>query len=105
MAEFKTAEQYVVARLEEKEAELEVVRTLHKQETAKLVSRIEKAEAELNRIYNIINSIRDSVSVKSSDYYGKYLRIECIYAQDNPEMFDFITEYFDLPNEEDEEDE
>lgn len=105
MAEFKTAEQYVVARLEDKEAELEAVRRVNTQETAKLMSHIEKAEAELVRIYNILNSIRDSVSVKSSDYYGKYLRVENIYVQDNPDAFGFLAEFFDLPVEEEEVDE
>jgi hypothetical protein len=107
MADFKTAEQYVVEKVEYLERELDETSVAHKLEVAELNKALEEKCAELAVAYNILNAIRDRLNVRPDSYWGGVMSFETLYRKENIAAFDDILNYFDisLDNEEDEEDE
>jgi hypothetical protein len=101
MAEFKTAEQYVVARCEELERKLEVVEANHEQELRKLCEDYDRIKAELCDAYDLLNMFRDNIRVRST-CYGRAICVDSIYETENYEVIEALMKYFDLRPEEDE---
>ena len=95
MAEFKTAEQYVVARCEELERKLDVVEANHEQELRKLCEDYDRIKAELCDAYDLLNMFREFISCRNSSL-GLCIDVDHIYADEHPEAAARIAEYFDL---------
>jgi hypothetical protein len=100
MAEFKTAEQYVVARCEELERKLEETEAKYKKEILELAKNYDKVKAELCDAYDLLNMFRDNIRVRST-CYGRAICVDNIYETDNFETIEALSEYFDLRVEED----
>ena len=102
MAEFKTAEQYVVDRLVTTENELEELKITHDMEVGKLIQCIEETEQRLDDVLTLLNIFRDFISVRHDDYFGNCINVETIYGKSNPDEVELLMEYFDMRPEEDE---
>jgi hypothetical protein len=96
MAGFKTAEQYVVEKVEYLERELDNVQIEHKVELARLKKDLDEKCAELGVAYDILNAIRDRLTVRPDAYFGGIIDFEAVYRKENPKAFDAILDYFDL---------
>ena len=105
MAEFKTAEQYVVEKLEMMEREREEIELQHTAEILELKISLDAKREELGGAYELLNMLRDFIEVRYDNYFGNYIRFENIYSKENPEAVARLMEYFDIRPEEDEEDE
>lgn len=105
MAEFKTAEQYVVAKLEMTEMELDNTKMEHKTEMAKTLRELAELKVELKGAYEILNTFRNFITTRESEYFGTVLDVSgSIYTKDHPEEAARIMEYFDMrPEEKDDE--
>lgn len=99
MAEFKTAEQYVVDRLVTTERELDNAKIEHSMETGKLMSRVEKLEEELNGAYELLNMLRNFISVRKDSYFGNIISLDNIYEKEHPEIVARVMEYYDMRTE------
>lgn len=99
MAEFKTAEQYVVDRLLTVEKELEDAKVEHSMEIGKL----EKMYAEMcNKYHNatmILNTLRDFLVFRHDSYFGNIVDLDTIYGKEHPDTVEMIAEYFDVQTE------
>jgi hypothetical protein len=104
MAEFKTAEQYVVEQLELKEAELAAVRVVHQQEMSKVRAELAEARQEIASISEVLSFLRDHISTRKCDYSGNYLYVENLYENENSRAFEMLVDLLgiSLPEEEDE---
>lgn len=102
MAEFKTAEQYVVAKLEMTETELDNLKILYDAENKRHLKEFEELREKLHDAYALLDPLRDFISVRKSDYFGNCIEMDTIYGNTNPETVARIMEYFDLRPEEDE---
>ena len=102
MAEFKTAEQYVVARCEELEHKLDGVERKYQKELEEMANQYDRVKAELCDAYDLLNMLRDSISVRYDNYFGNYISFENIYSRENSEAVARLMEYFDMRPEEDE---
>jgi hypothetical protein len=102
MAEFKTAEQYVVEKLETVEKELEDLKVAHALETGRHLKEFEESREELHDAYALIDIFRDFISVRKDSYWGHIVDVEHIYQKSNPEAVSLLMEYFDMRPEEDE---
>lgn len=96
MADFKTAEQYVVERLELKEAEYDRLKEWHDYENKRHVKEFEDLREELNEAYILLDSLRDFISVRKSHYFGSCIEFETIYSHKNPEAVARLMEYYGL---------
>lgn len=105
MAEFKTAEQYVVEKVESLEQEIDNTKIAHAIEVGKLTHRAETAEAKLVEMCSLLNMLRDFIDVRHDSYFGNCIYFETIYGKEHPDIVAGISEYFDIHPEEDEEDE
>lgn len=105
MAEFKTAEQYVVDRLETTERELETAKATRLAEMQKVMDDLSTARAELTEVVHCLSVIRDNLRLGSSELCGKYMTVDYIWRKDNPEQFDALLDILGIepPDEEDEE--
>lgn len=101
MADYKTAEQYVVEKCEELEGKLEAAKIDHKLEMSKVQNELEKTRAELCEAYDLLNIFRDYIYVSKDNYFGNCIRTEVIYGKEHPEEVARIMEYFDAKPEED----
>ena len=107
MADFKTAEQYVVEQLELKEAELTKLRTWHEMEMERNRKEMEAIRAELIEVYDALAFLRNNITLGNSHILGQHISIDEIYRKDNPDAFDDLLELLciSVPNtEEDNED-
>ena len=102
MAEFKTAEQYVVAKLEMTEMELDNAQIEHRAEVRKLTATIEDLKRELDGAYELLNVFRDFLSVRKDSYWGNIIELDMIYSKHHPEEVARLMEYYDMRPEEDE---
>lgn len=104
MADFKTAEQYVVEKVEYLERELDNVQIEHQAEIARLKKDLEEKCAELAVVHDILNTIRDRLNVRPDSYWEGVIDFDTMYRKYNPQAFDAILNYFDIyfDNEEDE---
>ena len=103
MAEFKTAEQYVVARCEDLELKLEDTERKYKKELQEMANNYDRVKAELCDAYDLLGMLRDFIRVRYDNYFGNYISFENIYSRENPEAVARLMEYFDMrPDEEDE---
>lgn len=96
MADYKTAEQYVVEKCEELESKLEGIKIEHKLEMAKVQKELEKTRAELCGVYDAINPLRDKIEMAESAAYGPYMRFTYLYKQDNPEEYKALADLFGI---------
>lgn len=101
MAEFKTAEQYVVDRLVMMENELDNAKIEHSMEVEKLAMELDKTKARLDDALTLINIFRDFLDVRKDSYWGNCIFIEPIYGKEHPEEVELLMEYFDMYPEED----
>ena len=101
MAEFKTAEQYVVNRLETVEKELEDVKVEHSLEMAKM----EKMYAEMCNKYHdasiVLGTLRDFLVFRKDSYFGNIVDLDTIYGKEHPDTVEMLMEYFDVHTEDD----
>lgn len=105
MAEFKTAEQYVVEKLETTERELEETKVAHALETGRHIQEFEELREELHSAYELLDMLREFVHVRTDSYWGNIISFEQIYGKEHPGIVARIMEYFDMrPAEEDDED-
>lgn len=99
MAEFKTAEQYVVDRLVTVEKELEDAKIEHSLEMGKM----EKMYAEMCNKYHdashILCTLRDFLVVRKDMYFGNIIDLDSIYGKEHPDTVKMIMEYFDMDTE------
>lgn len=102
MAEFKTAEQYVVEKLETLEREREEIELQHSAEILELKTSLEAKCEELEGAYELLNMFRDFIGVRTDSYWGHIIDLDSIYSKQNPTIVARIMEYFDLRDEEDE---
>ena len=102
MAEFKTAEQYVVDRLVMMENELDNAKIEHRMECERLTLELDTTKARLHDAFTLINIFRDFISVRKDSYFGNCIDMETIYGKHHPEEVELIVEYFDMRPEEDE---
>lgn len=101
MAEFKTAEQYVVEKVESLEAELKAVEIEHKLELAKVNKELANAYQDLEEARELLDMFRDFIEVRKSDYFGKVICVDNIYEKDYPEAVADLMEYYDIRPQED----
>lgn len=102
MAEYKTAEQYVVDKLETIEMELDNAKVEHSMEVGNLMLRLNSAEAQLADAHQILNMLRDFIGISAHSYWGTVVDFEQIYGTEHPELVDLLMEYYDMRPEEDE---
>lgn len=100
MAEFKTAEQYVVARCEDLERKLEETEAKYEKRLRELGIEYDKTKAELCDAYDLLNMFRDHIHICSTGY-GLAIWVDRIYETENWETIEALAEYFDLRPEED----
>ena len=101
MAEFKTAEQYVVLKVEELEAELKATKIAHKLELANVNKELANAYQDLEEARELLDMFRDFIGVRKSDYFGNTIWVDNIYEKDYPEAVADLMEYFDIRPQED----
>jgi hypothetical protein len=102
MAEFKTAEQYVVEKVEYLERELDNIKIAHEVERDSKLKEIAELEVELNHAYELLNMFRDFLRVRKSEYFGNCIEFAgTFYPKEKPEEVAKIMEYYDLRPEED----
>lgn len=102
MADFKTAEQYVVEKLETVEKELEDSKVEHSVEVGNLMYRLNIAESELEDVRKLLNMFRDFIRVRHDSYWGYIVDMDMVYEKQHPEMIASLMEYFDIQTKEDE---
>lgn len=103
MADFKTAEQYVVEKVEKLEDELEATKIAHKNEVARHIKEFEELREELHSAYELLDMLREFIDVRKDSYWGSIVSFNHIYGKENPEIVARLKEYYDLrPDEEDE---
>ena len=105
MAEFKTAEQYVVEKLEATEAELEGIKKDYEAEMARNANLVKALKEELDDAYTLLNIFRDFIEVRKDVYWGNIIKVDNIYGKEHPDEVELLMEYFDMRPEEDENDE
>ena len=103
MAEFKTAEQYVVDRLETTERELEDLKIEYGQEMAKAEKAYKSMCEKYHDAVQILNDLRDFLDVRYDSYFGNCVHLEIIHGKEHPELVARLVEYFDMQTEEDNE--
>ena len=104
MADFKTAEQYVVEKVEYLETELDRVRLTSKLALEEANGEIDKLRAELVDAYDLLNIFRDFISVRNDSYFGNTIDVDVIYGKHHPEEVALLMEYYDMRPEEENED-
>lgn len=102
MAEFKTAEQYVVEKVEMLERELEETKKAHATTLENMRVELSRTRDELSDAYDLLNMFRDFIGVRTDSYWGHIIDLDSIYSKHHPEIVGRIMEYFDLRDEEDE---
>ena len=103
MAEFKTAEQYVVEKLETVEKELDDLRCATANEIERHIKETLAMKEELDGAYKLLNMFREFIRVGKSEYFGPRIVIDgTLYNKENPEEVARIMEYYDFRFEEDE---
>lgn len=96
MADFKTAEQYVVDRLEATEKELEDLKVAHALETGRHIKEFEDLRGQLEDAYELLDMLRDFIEVRHDTYFGNYISMDNIYSKENPEAVARLMEYYDM---------
>ena len=95
MADYKTAEQYVVERLEILERELEAKDEKYKTSLGHLEKSLAAVHIDLKDVCRILDMLRDYISIYDSEI-GRYITIDSIGRHESPELFNALVEYFDL---------
>ena len=102
MADYKTAEQYVVEKVEYLERELDNLKIEHKIEIDEHIKEFEVLREELHDAYVLLDMLRDFIEVRNDAYFGNYIYFNNILGRENPEAVSRLMEYFDMRPEEDE---
>lgn len=105
MAGFKTAEQYVVEKVEILEKELEETNVAHKNQIARHIKEFEDLREDLNSAYELLDMLREFIDVRKDSYWGSIVSFSHIYGKENPEVVARLKEYYDLRPEEEDDDE
>lgn len=101
MAEFKTAEQYVVEKVEMLERELDSAKVEHSMAISQYEMAVDELKKELNSAYELLNMLRDFIEVRTNSYFRNTVCVENIYEKEHPELVARIMEYYDIrPDEE-----
>ena len=95
MADYKTAEQYVVERLEILERDLEAKDESFKTSLGHLEKCLAAAHNDLKDVCKILDMLRDYISICDSEI-GRYITIDSISRHKSSELFNALVEYFDL---------
>jgi hypothetical protein len=96
MADYKTAEQYVVEKLEEVEQDLKDTKLLHDREMTEVRHELDRTRGELDDAYTLLNMFRDFIDVRRDSHSGIFIFVDEIYANEHPEEVALLMEYFDL---------
>ena len=104
MAEFKTAEQYVVEKVEFLEQELKQKELDFNLKAVSLECQLEVTKSRLDDALGLLNMLRDFIDISKDDYWKHIVHFENIYGKENPELVARLMEYYDMYPEEDEED-
>ena len=91
MAEIKSCEQYVVAKLEMTELLLEQERDNHARDVLELTEELKKTRSILADAENLIEFIRSKFSLTESSYSGQYISVDNIYAGYDEEDFNRLV--------------
>ena len=102
MADYKTAEQYVVEKLELVEKELEDLKITHASEVGRHIKEFDDLREELHDAYALLDSLREFIAVRYDSYFGNCVQFETIYGKEHPEAVARLMEYYDMRPEEDE---
>ena len=102
MADFKTAEQYVVEKLETLEREYDNLKIESSMEIGHHIKEFEKLREELHDAYALLDIFRDVINVRLDSYFGYCISTDTIYGKEHPEAVENLMEYFDMRPEEDE---
>lgn len=101
MAEFKTAEQYVVEKVEMLERELEETKKAHATTLENMRVELSRTRDELSDAYDLLNMFRDFIEVRTNSYFRNTICVDNIYEKEHPELVARIMEYYDIrPDEE-----
>lgn len=103
MAEYKSAEQYVVARCEELEFKLEATEAKYEKELLELAKHYDQVKAELSEAYDLLGMLRDHIHIRNS-CLGRAIHVETIYETEYPDIIGALADYYDLEPGEDDED-
>ena len=90
MAEFKTAEQYVVAELEMTKLILEQDRDNHERDVLELTVELEKTQSLLVDAHKLIDFIRDRLFVEKYND-GAFINFDSIWEQYDRKEFDYLV--------------
>lgn len=104
MAEFKTAEQYVVEKVEMLERELDQAQLTHEAEMKKVCKALDSTKAELASAYELLNIFRDIITVRKDNYWHHVIGFDNIYGKEHPEEVARIMEYYDIQLDEEDDD-
>ena len=96
MAEFKTAEQYVVEKVESLERELEETKKAHAGAIDSMSKELARTRQELSDAYDLLNMFRDFIQVRQNNYFRNTVSVDNIYEKEHPEIVARIMEYYDL---------
>lgn len=96
MAEYKTAEQYVVERLETLEREVEEKEASFKTSLGLLEKNLATAHKDLKDVCEILDMLRDYVHSHYDVYLGTVISFDNFNMGENPALVSRLTEYFDL---------
>jgi hypothetical protein len=105
MAEFKTAEQYVVEKVEFLEKELEDLKIKHSVEISQYEVALDAVKDARDGAQGLLNRLRDFMEVRRDDFFGNCIHFDTVYGTENAELVALIMEYFDMYPSEDENDE
>ena len=96
MAEFKTAEQYVVAELELTKAILDRERIDHETDVVALTEELKKTQSILADAQKLIDFIGSKLILSESIYGGLRISMNTIYANYDKEDFDYLVHDLEL---------
>lgn len=96
MADYKTAEQYVVERLETLERELDAKDESFKTSLGHLEKNLATAHKDLKDVCKILDLLRDVIHTNNNPYVGSIISFDNVVKGESPALFSALVEYFDL---------
>lgn len=96
MADYKTAEQYVVERLETLERELDAKDESFKTSVGHLEKQLVAAHNDLKEVCKILDLLRDKICLYQDTNLGTIVAFDTVNKGESPTLFNALVEYFDL---------
>ena len=96
MAEYRTAEQYVVAELETTKLILEQERDNHERDVLELTEELKKTKSILADAQKLIDFIGSKFIISESACSGPYIYMDTIYAAYDKEDFERVVHEFGI---------